>query len=100
MFPVEDAKLKARITEEILPIVLADNVKARVLQADGTYVRTAPGDSQAAVRSQIVFQSLAREAARDISETARQFVPILRRPRVVQPESEPAPQGERSAASA
>jgi polyphosphate kinase len=100
MFPIEDAKLKARVTEEILPIVLADNVKARVLQADGTYVRTSPTDGQSAVRSQIVFQSLAREAARDVSETARQFVPILRRPRVVQPEPEPAPAGERSAASA
>jgi polyphosphate kinase len=92
MFPVEDPKLKARVIEEILPIVLADNAKARLLQPDGTYTRTAPSDPGApgVVRSQLVFQNLAREAARDVSETARQFVPILRRPRVVQPEAQPA----------
>jgi polyphosphate kinase len=100
MFPIEDARLKARVTEEILPIVLADNVKARVLQPDGTYLRATPVDGAAAVRSQIVFQSLAREAARDVSENARQFVPIMRRPQIVQPESEPVPAAERTAASA
>jgi polyphosphate kinase len=100
LFPVEDNRLKARIIEEILPIVLADNVKARVLQPDGSYVRTGVGEGQSAVRSQMVFQSLAREAARDVSETARQFVPILRRPRVVQPEVDSSPAAERSVASA
>ncbi len=104
MFPIEDAKLKARVIEEILPIALADNVKARVLQADGTYVRATPPESGApgAVRSQLVFQNLAREAARDVSEAARQFVPLVRRPRVVPPEGEAAsaPSVERSLASA
>jgi polyphosphate kinase len=99
MFPIEDPKLKARVIEEILPIVLADNIKARVLQPDGTYTRSTPSDHAApgVVRSQWVFQNLAREAARDVSETARQFVPILRRPRVVQPESQPATSAEHKA---
>lgn len=100
MFPVDDARLKARIIEEVLPIALADNVKARVLQPDGSYSRATLVDGQNAVRSQIVFQSLAREAARDVTETARQFVPILRRARVVQPEPEPVPPIEKAVVSA
>jgi polyphosphate kinase len=39
VFPVRDAAARARIRDEILPAYLADTVKARVQQADGTYVR-------------------------------------------------------------
>jgi polyphosphate kinase len=78
MFPIEDPRLKARIIDEILPTVLNDTVKARRLQSDGGYSRVGPSDGKPAVRSQLVFQNLAREAARDVGETARQFVPILR----------------------
>lgn len=39
IFPVEDEKLKARLHDEILLGSLADNVKARILQQDGTYKR-------------------------------------------------------------
>ncbi len=78
MFPIEDPRLKTRIIDEILPTVLGDTVKARRLQSDGSYTRVAPNDGQASVRSQLVFQNLAREAARDVGESARQFVPILR----------------------
>ncbi len=88
MFPVEDAKLKLRITEEILPIVLADNVKARILHSDGSYVCATPREGQQPVRSQLVFQNLAREAARDVTEPIRQFVPLLHRPRIVAAEPE------------
>lgn len=78
MFPVEDPKLKARMVEEILPIILADNVKARVLQTDGNYIRLTPPDGAAPVRSQVVLQHAAREAAREAGEKAFQFVPIVR----------------------
>lgn len=40
MFPIESPPLKERILNEIVPLYLADNVKARILQADGTHVRT------------------------------------------------------------
>ena len=80
MFPVEDPKLKARMVEEILPIILADNVKARLLQADGNYIRLTPPDGAAPVRSQVVIQHAAREAAREAGEKTLQFVPIMRRP--------------------
>jgi len=39
VFPVRDAAAKARILDEILPAYLADTVKARLQQADGSYVR-------------------------------------------------------------
>jgi polyphosphate kinase len=39
VFPVRDASAKARIHDEILAAYLADTVKARLQQPDGTYVR-------------------------------------------------------------
>jgi polyphosphate kinase len=41
VFPVRDAAAKARIHDEILPAYLADTIKARVQQPDGSYVRAA-----------------------------------------------------------
>ena len=39
VFPVRDPAAKARIHEEILPAYLADTVKARLQQPDGSYLR-------------------------------------------------------------
>ncbi len=39
VFPVRDPAALARIHDEILPAYLADTVKARLQQADGTYLR-------------------------------------------------------------
>jgi polyphosphate kinase len=39
IFPIRDAAAKARIHDEILPSYMADTVKARLAQPDGTYVR-------------------------------------------------------------
>ncbi|HTW61205.1 MAG TPA: hypothetical protein VMD55_05305, partial [Terracidiphilus sp.] len=39
VFPVRDAAAIARIEEEILPAYLADTAKARLQQADGSYLR-------------------------------------------------------------
>jgi uncharacterized protein (DUF2267 family) len=41
LFPVLDADLARRLREEILAAYLKDNLKARFLQADGTYIRAA-----------------------------------------------------------
>jgi polyphosphate kinase len=38
-FPVRDPAAKARIHDEILPALVADTIKARLQQADGSYVR-------------------------------------------------------------
>jgi polyphosphate kinase len=61
MFPIEDPALRSRIIDEILATTLADNIKARVLQPDGTYRRLQPAPGEPVVRSQIEFQKLARE---------------------------------------
>ena len=45
MFPLEDDRLKQRVTEEILPALLADNVKARLLTPDGAYGRARAVDA-------------------------------------------------------
>jgi len=39
MFPVKDPLLRERIHHEILDAYLADNIKSRILQRDGSYVR-------------------------------------------------------------
>ena len=65
-FPVEDPTAKGRIIEEILGTALADNVKARALQPDGSYARVQPGSfgtGSAPIRSQERFMALARRAA-------------------------------------
>jgi polyphosphate kinase len=79
MFPIEDPRLKARIVETILPILLTDNVKARVQRPDGSYQRVARGADEPAVRAQVALQGQARESAREVGETPhRLFVPIVR----------------------
>ena len=61
VFPVEAPELKARLINEILGTSLADNVKARFLQPDGSYRRSAPPDGKAR-RSQFEFIALAAGA--------------------------------------
>ena len=40
IFPVKDELLRQRVRQEILEAYLADNVKSRLLQRDGSYLRT------------------------------------------------------------
>ena len=62
MFPIEDPQLQRRLFDGILGVVLADNVKARELQADGTYRRVAaPPAGSPSIRSQLEFQNMALE---------------------------------------
>ena len=66
MFPIEAPQLKRRLVEGILAVVLADNVKARELQADGTYRRAPPAKpGEPSIRSQLEFQNMALELCRD-----------------------------------
>jgi polyphosphate kinase len=61
LFPVEEPRLKSRIVDGILGVTLADNVKARLLQSDGTYIRVSPQPGEPKIRSQVEFQNMARE---------------------------------------
>ncbi len=59
MFPVEDPILRARILDEAVLMSLRDNVKARRLQRDGTYVRVPTEGTP--VRSQALLLAQARK---------------------------------------
>jgi polyphosphate kinase len=54
-FPVEDGVLRERIIREVLDVSLADNVKARVLQADGRYRHIRSQNGEPLLRSQSEF---------------------------------------------
>ena len=63
MFPIESPPLRRRVVDGILGVLLADNVKARELQADGSYRHVRPsGPGDPAIRSQVEFQNMAIEA--------------------------------------
>jgi len=72
-FPVEDAAVKERIVDEVLATSLGDNVKARILRADGQYERVQPGTQgtpAAPLRSQERFMALARRVAAPEAQAA------------------------------
>src|SRR5262249_13673703 len=56
VFPVRDAAARARIHDEILPAYLADTTKARLQQADGTYVRASKADAPAFSSQEFLMQ--------------------------------------------
>ena len=64
MFPVGDPHLVGVLREEVLGAYLADNMKSRVMNADGTYTRRAPADDEPIVNAQSWF---AKARARSIS---------------------------------
>jgi polyphosphate kinase len=61
LYPIENTDLKSRIINEILMTYLNDNVKARLMQPDGSYIRLKPKDGQQYVRSQSVLIDIARK---------------------------------------
>ena len=67
--PIEDGVLRERLIKEILTVSLGDNVKARVLQSDGTYARNQLNDGEKRSRSQF-----------ELIERARAEEPGLARP--------------------
>jgi len=48
VFPIRDPQIRTRIRDEILAAYLADNVKARLLRPDGSYVRVRDAKRDAA----------------------------------------------------
>ncbi|WP_233261423.1 polyphosphate kinase 1 [Vitiosangium sp. GDMCC 1.1324] len=86
MFPVEDPAIRQRLLDEVLGVALKDNVKARRLQVDGSYVPVSKDGT--AVRSQAVLMEMARrnnhqdikslEALRHATAPERREEPLLR----------------------
>jgi polyphosphate kinase len=52
LFPVQDPAMRRAITGVILPAQFGDNVKSRVMQADGTYRRAAPARDEPLMNAQ------------------------------------------------
>ncbi len=90
MFPVEDARLKKEV-KHILDVQLADNVKAQLMQPDGSYVRVSELLKREAgahndkdytrIEAQMVFCEEAQQKAKAVSDDAdvhnsRVFVPM------------------------
>ena len=59
VFPIEDDAIKARL-HHFLQLCLADRVKSRSCQADGSYLRLEPRDGEPAVCMQDVLMDMAR----------------------------------------
>jgi len=55
VFPIEDPNMVRHIRDEILETYLSDNVKSRLMQADGSYIRSQPEPDQPAFNSQEAF---------------------------------------------
>jgi polyphosphate kinase len=60
IYPIENIELKSRIINEILMTYLNDNIKARVMQPDGSYTRQKIKEGQAPLRSQSALIAIAR----------------------------------------
>jgi polyphosphate kinase len=61
LYPLSDKKIKTRIVNEILMTYLRDNVKARIMQADGSYLRLPRDPGKTPVRSQSALIAIARK---------------------------------------
>ena len=59
VFPILDGNLRERVVSELLALPLADNLRARMLSADGNYRVAAPAGSARTRRSQFEFIALA-----------------------------------------
>jgi polyphosphate kinase len=75
LFPVTDERLRRRLVG-LLETYFADNVKARELQADGTY--RPPTKGRKAVRAQEAFYRDAAEAAANAEHAPVTFRPLTR----------------------
>lgn len=60
VFPIEDAELRKRLIEDLLPAELRDNVDAQVLQPDGTYAAPARQPNEPDFSAQRYFMASAR----------------------------------------
>ena len=70
-FPIEEPGLRNEIVNEILPAFLKDRVKARELQADGTYVRIRPHPGEEASQAQLYFRQRSRRQATRLAESKK-----------------------------
>ncbi|MBM3881568.1 MAG: polyphosphate kinase 1 [Verrucomicrobia bacterium] len=71
VFPLVDGQVRERVVSEVLGLALADNLKARLLQADGGYVRAGVEPGQSPRESQSEFMARALAAAKSVARQAQ-----------------------------
>jgi polyphosphate kinase len=64
LFPVRDPELVRHLRDDVLATYLADNVSARVMQEDGSYVRLRPGEGGRVVDVQAALLAAAGTSPR------------------------------------
>src|SRR5438067_6925032 len=79
-FPIDAPDLHDEMVNEILPSVLDDQVKARALQPDGSYVRLRPAEGAARSQAQLHFRERSRQTRKAAAElqakSAEKLIPI------------------------
>ena len=58
LFEVEDPKIVRYLHDEVLATYLADNLKARIMQPDGSYKRVKPGEGEPEIAAQEAFLNM------------------------------------------
>ncbi len=70
-FPLEDPALRDEVIHQVLPRFVNDHVKARELQADGTYVRLRAPEGETPTQAQLHFREGSRRQARKLAESQK-----------------------------
>src|SRR5216110_1670683 len=70
-FPVETQALRDQIINDVIPAFLNDRVKARELQADGTYRRLKPEGEEPRRQAQWQFREVSRERTKKLSGSTK-----------------------------
>ena len=85
MVPVEDKKIRARLMDEVLGFGLRDNIKARMLETDGTQSR--PPAAADPFQSQVRLIEIARAAEQVVTDLRQAAAPA----ELTTPTAEPRP---------
>ena len=70
-FPIETQALRDQIVNDVIPAFLNDRVKARELQADGTYRRLKPEGEEPRRQAQWQFREVSRERVKKLSGSTK-----------------------------
>jgi polyphosphate kinase len=70
-FPIETPALREQIINDVMPALLNDRVKARELQADGTYRRLKPEGAEPRRQAQWQFREVSRERMKKLSGSTK-----------------------------
>ena len=78
VFPIDDGNLRERVRTEILETMLADTVKARFLQANGSYLRPGHKRGAAARRAQPEFIAFTQSESKPSGRKVKPKYPSMK----------------------